>query len=75
LTGTATAALPLKAWHPYGEVQALEGTPTQAVLDVQIYPSTTAQTTAKLVDGSAMQQAATTAMPPETLHAGPKPLP
>ncbi|HEY1552269.1 MAG TPA: hypothetical protein VGG28_30790, partial [Kofleriaceae bacterium] len=75
LTGSAVLELPLTSWHPYGEVQPLEGTPTRAVLEVQIYPATTAQDTAKLVDGGTIQLAGRTAMPLETLRAGPHALP
>jgi hypothetical protein len=75
LTGAAIVGLPLVSWHPYGEVQPLDGTPTSAVLEVQIYPTSTAQETAVLGDGGTIHRAARTAMPPETLRAGPYRIP
>jgi hypothetical protein len=75
LTGSALVGLPLVAWHPYGEVQPLEGTPTRAVLEVQIYPASTAQETATLADGGTIHYAARAARPPDTLRAGPHEIP
>lgn len=75
LTGSAVVKLPLTSWHPYGQVQPLDGTPAHAVLEVQIYPATTAQETAKLADGGTLQLAARNASSPETLRAGPYALP
>jgi hypothetical protein len=75
LTGSAIVNLPLVSWHPYGEVQPLEGAPTSAVLEVQIYPASTAQETVTLGDGGTLHRAARTAMPPETLRAGPHKIP
>ncbi len=75
LQGSFALALPLHAWHPYGEVNDLEGTPKEAVLDVDVFPGTIETTTQKLANGKPQTFAATTALGGQTLHAGPKPLP
>ncbi len=75
LQGSFALALPLHAWHPYGEVNDLEGTPKEAVLDVDVFPATIETTTQKLANGKPQQFASTTALGGQTLHAGPKPLP
>jgi hypothetical protein len=75
LTGSAIIGLPIKAWHPYGLMQDLDGPPKQATLDVDVFPASVAVTTAKLGDGTSLSIAAPTASPPVVVHAGPKQLP
>lgn len=75
LKGSAVVALPLTAWHPYGKVDALEAVPTTAVLEIQIFPNTIAQIDATLADGTVIKLASPTSVPPQTLQAGPKPIP
>lgn len=75
LTGHAEVALPLASWHPYGQVQPLDGTPKQATLEVEVYPATIATLSTKASDGSTLTLAARGVAAPITLKAGPKPLP
>jgi hypothetical protein len=75
VSGSAVVPLPVKAWHPYGEVQDLAGPVKQAVLEVQIYPGDIEQTSTVLPSGINMKWPKPTGLAPLTLHSGPKPIP
>lgn len=75
LEGSAEITLPLVAWVPYGDVEPLEGVPTTATLDVEIFGGTSPTQDITLVDGTAAKLMVLPIRVPKILHADAQPIP
>lgn len=75
VTGSAVVGLPLKSWISYGSLNALAGVPTQASLDVYVYPEQSPTESISLADGSQAKRIAPTSGPGTVVHADAQPLP
>ncbi len=75
LTGHGSAALPLKAWHPYGQVRDLPGPVTKASLDVELFAGDIQPESTTLADGTKMLWPSPGAGESTMLHGAAKPIP
>jgi hypothetical protein len=73
--GHASTTLPLKAWHPYGQVRDLPGPITKATLEVEIFAGDIQHESTTLADGTKMLWPAPGAAEPVMLKGAAKAIP